>query len=47
MSRECPEPRKENRNGGGSRRGFNSGGSRGGFNLGSDDHNVNFWFRSE
>jgi hypothetical protein len=33
MSRECPEPRKDNRSGGG-RGGFNSGGSRGGFNSG-------------
>jgi len=47
MSRDCPEPRKDNRGGG--RGGFNSGGSRGGFNSGgggfnsgSGDRNVNY-----
>jgi hypothetical protein len=46
MSRECPEPRKDNRNGGGGGRGgFNSGGrgnSRGGFNSGGDSGRGGF-----
>jgi hypothetical protein len=50
MSRECSNPRKENRNGGGGsvRSGFNSGDSCGGFtsgsgfNSGSGDRNINF-----
>ncbi|CAF0824494.1 unnamed protein product [Adineta steineri] len=45
MSRECPEPRKENRGGGGGGRGggFSSGGSRGGFHSGGGgDRNINF-----
>jgi len=42
MSRECPEPRKENRGGGGGGRGgFNSGGNRGGFNSGGNRGGFN------
>lgn len=49
MSRDCPEPKKDNRGGrgyhaGGGRGGYNSGSSRGGFNSGNGggDRNVNF-----